>query len=600
MPATKPSTRKGRHPPVAQGTAVKQMRRSQRLAKPTADDAAQDIGPAPGDKHALLLTSQEAAGRAAKRVKAVRKASPVIIDKQDMPAHLGGDISAPGMPSVERYPLCTEELISESGDESDRPLALTIPRTRALVQTAGGLPSESPHSFIPDVHNPQALVDDTDSDDGDPEEEEGFAAEQTESEDELMASLENNGHALAQSLAMEAPRWVGSETAAQTRTPQAAARMKASRGTGGEVVTAANRTALSLNARVKLERPEFKTQATAPSAPALNRPIKAQEKKYVPLPLSVPLIHWPGQPNTIIDSSEPSDIDPSPPANAYQVIFPAHGGQLSLKSQHPDIQDVLRASNQRLERDLVSHDAFPDARNRGRSVRLAMVETAKALEPRAKYKQLTHRMINDGTFTRALSAIPNQRISSFRGKVKEKSDAAVASGYVLVSGKSSDKVNWLLPELIYVYPCDFESKSISEAKPYQHSVVVSVIRETFFKGPKSFANRNPDVFRSSLPNRDEKEIPAAMLALVGTAIHASLVDWKSGEFINASSFSADRYLDAYNEHVTLLKAIRTASLQKYHTMTHKLYDVVSGLADPAQTGTPSAVGRLDIDAMEVD
>lgn len=100
-------------------------------------------------------------------------------------------------------------------------------------------------------------------------------------------------------------------------------------------------------------------------------------------------------------------------------------------------------------------------------------------------------------------------------------------------------MNWLLPELVYVYPCNFEvcrlslplrvcksifrvvkNKSCSDAKPYQHPVVASIVREAFFKGSKSFASRNPDVFTSSLPSRDEKEIPAAMLALVGTAVGA--------------------------------------------------------------------------------
>ncbi len=76
-----------------------------------------------------------------------------------------------------------------------------------------------------------------------------------------------------------------------------------------------------------------------------------------------------------------------------------------MKLQHPDIHNLLRASNQRLERDLVTRDAFPDARNRGRSVRLAMVATPRALEPAAKYEQLTHQMNTDGTITRVLSLL---------------------------------------------------------------------------------------------------------------------------------------------------------------------------------------------------
>lgn len=78
------------------------------------------------------------------------------------------------------------------------------------------------------------------------------------------------------------------------------------------------------------------------------------------------LIHGCLQPNLVFDDQ--SDFDPTPSSDMYNVVFPTRGGQLSLKLQHPDIQDMLRASNQRLERDLVTRDAFPDARNRGRSV----------------------------------------------------------------------------------------------------------------------------------------------------------------------------------------------------------------------------------------
>ncbi|KAI8969546.1 hypothetical protein BD414DRAFT_428380, partial [Trametes punicea] len=78
-----------------------------------------------------------------------------------------------------------------------------------------------------------------------------------------------------------------------------------------------------------------------------------------------------------------------------------------------------------------------------------------------------------------------------------------------------------------------------------------------------------------LPQRPEKEIPMVMLALVGAAIHASLLDWKSGDFVGPSSFSADKYMDAYREHIVFLKGIRSNSATKYHTMMYKLYNAAT-------------------------
>lgn len=107
--------------------------------------------------------------------------------------------------SVLGYILRAETLVS-SDDESDTPLALTIPGARAPTTGA----PEGPRSFIPDVHDPQAPAEspETGSDDDDLEEKEELAAEQTESEDELLTSLENDGDALGKRLAMEvSTRW---------------------------------------------------------------------------------------------------------------------------------------------------------------------------------------------------------------------------------------------------------------------------------------------------------------------------------------------------------------------------------------------------------
>ncbi|KAI1783919.1 hypothetical protein LXA43DRAFT_873605, partial [Ganoderma leucocontextum] len=75
-----------------------------------------------------------------------------------------------------------------------------------------------------------------------------------------------------------------------------------------------------------------------------------------------------------------------------------------------------------------------------------------------------------------------------------------------------------------------------------------------------------------LPGRDEREIPLIMLALVGAAIHASLVDWRSGDCVEPSHFSADRYMDAYAEYKILLEQIKKSAPVKYHTMMYKLFD----------------------------
>ena len=53
-------------------------------------------------------------------------------------------------------------------------------------------------------------------------------------------------------------------------------------------------------------------------------------------------------------------------------------------------------------------------------------------------------------------------------------------------------------------------------------------------------------------------------------IHASLSEWKTG-YHKKSFFSADAFLDAYEEHQTILKGILKNHAPAYHCMMHRLF-----------------------------
>ena len=111
------------------------------------------------------------------------------------------------------------------------------------------------------------------------------------------------------------------------------------------------------------------------------------------------------------DGSDPSDSDSdiqlvyTMEPHDYHIVYPAQGGPLSLKAQHPDIQEVIQATICRLERKIVLEDALPDADRRGRGVRQTMAETGRALVPKEKFRSLVTRLITDAHFLKTLSGI---------------------------------------------------------------------------------------------------------------------------------------------------------------------------------------------------
>ncbi|KAI0349242.1 hypothetical protein OH77DRAFT_1415399 [Trametes cingulata] len=251
-------------------------------------------------------------------------------------------------------------------------------------------------------------------------------------------------------------------------------------------------------------------------------------------------------------------IGPVVAPERYVIMPPAQaGGVLSLNAQHPHICQTIRAAFPRLEANLAFIHAFPDALERGRSVAKAMFDAAGELG----FLGLQMRFSQDNVFTRSLASIPNQRISTSRGAIKKIADAHVTAYYALGREDCKERVAWLLKHLTYIYP----------AEPYQHTSIVATLRACFFGGAHSFAAKHVSQFTSTLANRpDEREVPLVMLALVGTALHAALTEWRLG-FQKALAFSGDSFLDAYNEHVLLLQDIKAKNPRAYHVMMHRLY-----------------------------
>ncbi|RPD62620.1 hypothetical protein L227DRAFT_561968 [Lentinus tigrinus ALCF2SS1-6] len=311
-----------------------------------------------------------------------------------------------------------------------------------------------------------------------------------------------------------------------------------------------------------------------------------------------------GAEDLVDDDDSEDDMEEIPailPAARYQIVR-TNGRPVSLFAQHPHVQHAVRAALPSLEAHLVHDDPFPDGITLGRNVTDALINNAGRLG----YTGLEEALRMNDAVSRPLATLVKQRISTFRGGIKKIADANVAAFYNLVPNQCAPLVSALFDHLAYNFPFTWDATSetvnVQWHKPYGHAVYPAMLRVSFFTGTAAIGTQYPDLFNSSLDNRaEEKEISIPMLALVGTAIHAALTEWKTGTHYSIP-FAADAYLDVYNEHRLVLSGIKAKNPRAFHSLMHRLYREASGVTPAASTSTTAneMLSRMDWDAMEVD
>ncbi|KAH9997087.1 hypothetical protein BJV77DRAFT_923028, partial [Russula vinacea] len=66
------------------------------------------------------------------------------------------------------------------------------------------------------------------------------------------------------------------------------------------------------------------------------------------------------------------------------------------------------------------------------------------------------------------------------------------------------------------------------------------------------------------------EVPIPMVALVGTALFASLYEWRTGEH-RPIGFSANMFLNVYFGHINTIKHIEDNNNRVFHSMMSDIY-----------------------------
>ncbi|KAI0703143.1 hypothetical protein C8Q76DRAFT_801989 [Earliella scabrosa] len=254
--------------------------------------------------------------------------------------------------------------------------------------------------------------------------------------------------------------------------------------------------------------------------------------------------------------------------DSIDLVYPAKGGKLSLRAQHPRVRRVTRAAIRRCLTDICIKNAFPDGMDKYNEIaRRALVKSAE--DPELDDAELARKLKKDDEYGLTLaSPRPAGRISTFRGNIKKSVEALVSSTFRLSLG-DAEKGQWLKKGLRYIFPNDYEADTVRGDKPFDDPIFSQVLYSNFFKRSSSFGNKIINQFKSSSPDKPhEREIPAPMLALVSTAIFAAIGDCATGQTLE---FSDKHYTSAYVENMDTIMDIKNDAPNEYHALMHRLY-----------------------------
>ncbi|KAI0317283.1 hypothetical protein OF83DRAFT_1172143 [Amylostereum chailletii] len=156
----------------------------------------------------------------------------------------------------------------------------------------------------------------------------------------------------------------------------------------------------------------------------------------------------------------------------------------------------------------------------------------------------------------------------------------------------------------YTYPRTGQGSlvgSVRRSQPYRHPICAAIAKELY--GGTSinlFVQRHMARFPYTVNPENEKhelEMPPSMVALIFTAVYASLYEWRSGER-RPVEFSANMFTDAYHGHIATLKHIKDNRPDAYHKMMHYLWLTAFGSVPQTEPPAMTSMAVIDLDALE--
>ncbi|KAI0040233.1 hypothetical protein FA95DRAFT_1611958 [Auriscalpium vulgare] len=279
--------------------------------------------------------------------------------------------------------------------------------------------------------------------------------------------------------------------------------------------------------------------------------------------------------------------------------WPAHtnlelsGKKLAgLAKQTPQVHAVItRANTHEIHQVMCWTHAMPVGDFLLDCLRTSLINAADHLE----HKDIAARLRAEKPYGTLMSASTRGRMSIFRTNIKRRL-AGLDMSDLYEFSKFTTPVAVTVSNLVkadpylFIFPGDLWDRVYDDTSPYCHAVFVKALRALFL-GTKALASFDTPLYVSSIKSgiaASQREVPAAMVAIVAMMITHSLNDWQTGVHIPVD-FDSNIYGPIYEAHLTSLKAMKSGNPDGYHKVMHFLYQAGRGLVAERASNPTSLV-----------
>ncbi|KAG2369567.1 hypothetical protein BDR07DRAFT_1371137 [Suillus spraguei] len=257
--------------------------------------------------------------------------------------------------------------------------------------------------------------------------------------------------------------------------------------------------------------------------------------------------------DSIFDIKPEPSMSESSHADPMANLVYTKTGSVRLTDQNVDLRKVIQHSILEVKACIAFKHGYPELVAKNSYAREILLQAAK----HHKTVPIEKRMYVDDEYLSALANLINARASLFHTDIKDVAYKC-APGYFRLSHNCDAIIDRLLASHSYIFLQIFDAEGLpspKQQKPYQGQPVVDTLYKVFFKNAKSIGSQFAQHFVDIAKNKASRpEVPIPMVAIVSTAIHATLIA-KKNKAGDDFKFTGNQFCDIYTYHVALLEKI---------------------------------------------